>query len=358
MTSRERIIQVFDGKIPDKVPVTPRLDTKWFNNAGEEYTEKIIDKLDSYLYVDVLPDFILYFGEYARKNLETNTSGDLRKETIHTPKGPITRVLHLEKSMMDWATEHFFKSPEDIEKALSIPFEPAEPDLSEYNEWNDRIGDNGIVSVGYHNALCCPGLWLSPEDFLMYACCYHTDLVKEVLAKVTDNLIVYAQSCLDAGIRHFLVSGGELCSQTLMGPEWFSQLITPYDGKMIKYARERGGYIWYHSHGKLSKVIEMMADLGAHVISPVEKPPQGDITLPELKKLVGGKVTLAGNLDDQTVLATGDRDLIIREAKECLEAGMPGGRYLLGGTEGCVFSPENAEGYLLMTEIRDQYGVY
>ncbi len=154
------------------------------------------------------------------------------------------------------------------------------------------------------------------------------------------------------------MAGAELCSQTIMGPEWFSQLVAPYDKELINLVKSGGGYIWYHCHGKIAKIHKEIADLGFDILTPCEKPPQGDITLKELKESIGDKVCLAGNLDDLTILATGDKELIKKEAIDVLENAKEGGGFLLGGTEGCVFSPENAEGYLQMCEIRDEYGVY
>ncbi|MBI3945329.1 MAG: hypothetical protein HY321_05385, partial [Armatimonadetes bacterium] len=76
------------------------------------------------------------------------------------------------------------------------------------------------------------------------------------------------------------------------------------------------------------------------------------------KESIGDRVCLAGNLDDEALLATGDREAIRERTLECLEAAMPGGGFCLGGTEGCVFSTKNAEAYLQMCEIRDEFGVY
>lgn len=358
MNSRERILKVFNHEIPDKVPVTPRFDTKWFQNAGPEYTEKIIKTTDLALYVDTVPDYVLYLGEETRKNLIFHDDGNRKTETIRTPKGEIKRTLRLEKYMMDWATEHFFKSPEDIEKALSIPYAPPELDFSDYEKWNKRIGNEGIVGVHLMNALCCPGLWLNPEDFIIYACVSHTNLVREITAKVNENLKQFVHHCLNYGIRHFLMAGAELCSQTIMGPEWFSRLVAPFDRELIETVKSGGGYVWYHCHGKIARIHKEMSELGFDVLTPCEKPPHGDITLRELKNSIGKKVALAGNLDDLMVLATGDRDMIERETISCLKQAKENGGFLLGGAEGCVFSPENANGYLWMCEVRDKYGRY
>ena len=153
-------------------------------------------------------------------------------------------------------------------------------------------------------------------------------------------------------------SGPELASQTIMGPEWFPRFVSPYDSQVAQMIRRSGGYTWCHCHGKIAKIHKYLADLGIHVLSPCEKPPQGDIELAALKASIGRQVCLAGNLDDLSLISTSNRDIIRNESLACLKAGMPGGAYILGGTEGCVFSKENAEGYLYMCQLRDQFGVY
>ena len=42
MNSQERILTAYDRGIPDKVPVVPRLDSKWLHNAGPEIADYIL----------------------------------------------------------------------------------------------------------------------------------------------------------------------------------------------------------------------------------------------------------------------------------------------------------------------------
>jgi hypothetical protein len=358
MTSKERIITAFELDIPDKVPVSPRLDTLWLNNAGSELTKEIICKTDFIVNVDLLPDYVQYFGEQARSRCTIRTEGGRRYEKIDTPKGELTRIMRVYAGMMDWAEKHFFETPDDVDKALSIPFEMPELHFTEYRQWVDRVGDDGIVLGYIPDALCCPGLWFSPEEFIINTCALHTDLIRALLEKVSANILAMARSCLEQGVRYILIAGAELASQSLMGPEWFSKLVVTYDGSLIELIRQHGGYVWYHCHSKIRQIHKEIASMRPHLLSPCEKPPQGDIELKKLKESIGDRVCLAGNLDDEALLATGNRELIRERAQECLEAAMPGGGYILGGTEGCIFSRENAEAYLYLCELRDEYGVY
>ncbi len=358
-SSQKRILAVLNNSIPDKVPVCPRLDPKWLQNAGPELAETIIRTTDVALYIDILPDVALFFGQEARDRFRSETRDGLRHEELDTPKGTLTRLIHIETDMMDWAEKNFFDTPEDVEKALSIPYAPAQIDLTEYRHWEQRIGAEGIVLAHVGNALCCPGLWFSPENFVMQACSDATELVLQLAARVNKSIMDVTTQCLDSDIRFFMQSGAELASQTIMGPEWFDRFITPFDKPVAELIRSRGGYTWCHCHGKISAIHKQLADLGIHVLSPCEKPPlQGNIELAELKRSIGGKVCLAGNLDDLALLASGNREQIRAETLACLTAGMPGGGYMLGGTEGCVFSRNTAEAYLYMCELRDQYGKY
>jgi len=358
MTSRERILCAYHLGIPDKVPVVPRVEAKYLANAGPELAERFIRTTDVIFGLDVDPDYAVYLGEEARAGFSARTEGNLRYERIDTPRGPLTRMLHVEPGMMDWAEKHFFEGPEDVHKALSIPFRIPETDLAEYRSWCERIGDEGLVLAHIPDPLCCPGLWFSPEEYLLATCATHTDLVLELLAKVRDNELAYAQALLDLGVRHFMTSGAELASQTLMAPEWFGRIVTPFDGAVVRLIREAGGTMWYHCHGKIRDICDQMADMGIHVLTPCEAPPQGNITLAQLKARIGDRVCLAGNIDDETILASGDWDAVRAHALACLRDGMPGGGYMLSGTEGGVFSPNNAQAYLVLCELRDEYGVY
>lgn len=358
MTSRERLLTAFRGGIPDKVPVGPRLDSKWLENAGETLARRIIRTTDIVFYVDLSPDYVHFFGEEARRRCAIRTENEVRIEEIETPKGKLTRRIRIEKDMMDWAEKPFFEGPEDVEKALSIPFEPIRLDASEYEAWDERIGEEGIVLAHIPDALCCPGLGFTPDQFLIHTCATHTDLILQLLEKVSANILHTAGAVLDLGIRWIMISGPELASQTIMGPQWFPRLVTPFDTPLAGLIRERGGVTWCHCHGKIRAVHKDLAATGIHVLTPCEKPPQGDITLRELKESIGKRVCLAGNLDDLGLLASGNLKLVEQQSRECLDAAMEGGGFVLGGTEGCVFSKETAESYLFMCEVRDRYGVY
>lgn len=358
MTSKERIVTTFELEEPDKVPVCPRLDSLWLRNAGEDLSRQIIRTTDIAFYVNLLPDYVLYLGEEARGRCQTRTEGRRRYEILETPQGALTSKIHVEQNMMDWAEKHFFETPEDIDKALSIPYKAPRLDLAEYRAWEKKIDNEGIVMAHVGNALCCPGLWFSPEEYIIQACHENTDLVCRLLERVNRSIMDVTKQCLDAGIRFFMMSGPELASQTIIGPEWFPRFVSPYDSRVAQMIRQNGGYTWCHCHGKIAKIHRNFADLGIHVLSPCEKPPQGDIGLIALKASIGERICLAGNLDDLSLISTGNRDLIRDETLTCLKAGMPGGGYILGGTEGCVFSRKNAEGYLYMCELRDQFGIY
>ena len=86
MTSQERILAVLNRQIPDKVPLCPRLDPKWLQNAGPALSGQIIRTLDVALYVDLLPDVALFLGQEAADRFSAETRGVLRYETLDTPK--------------------------------------------------------------------------------------------------------------------------------------------------------------------------------------------------------------------------------------------------------------------------------
>ncbi len=358
MYSQERLVTTMHLGVADKVPVCPRVDLLWLRNAGDALAEEFIRTTDLALAVDMAETPGLYLGAGGQARHKAETRGDRRYEVLETPAGTLTRVVQLEPEMMDWDREHFFKAPEDLARALSIPYEPLRLDFREYREWERRIGREGMVMAHLPDALGCPGLWFAPEEYLVQTCMESTDLVLALLERVNRSIVDIAGQCLDAGIRFFMTSGAELASQTLMGPEWFPRLVAPYDGPVARMIRRAGGYTWCHCHGKIARIHQALADLGIHVLTPCEKPPQGDITLAALKASIGDRVCLAGNLDDLNLLSLGDRDMIRAEALAALAAGMPGGGFMLGGTEGCVFSRTNAESYLYLCEVRDAFGRY
>ena len=123
---------------------------------------------------------------------------------------------------------------------------------------------------------------------------------------------------------------------TIISPQMLRELVFPY-------FREITGSItkpWvYHSDGDISAVLPDLLELGMNAIHPLD-PAVMDIRT--VKAQFGSRVTLVGNVDI-TTLTLASPEEVKREVREVMDAGSPGGRYILssGNSLTNYVRPEN-----------------
>jgi uroporphyrinogen-III decarboxylase len=88
-----------------------------------------------------------------------------------------------------------------------------------------------------------------------------------------------------------------------------------------------------HLHGKCHDVLDDLADCGADCICPFERPPGGDITdLAEIRRVLGDRVTMNGNVHTVETLIRGTPGDVRREVERIFEQWGPDPRRLILGT--------------------------
>ena len=90
----------------------------------------------------------------------------LAHKVLHTHKGDLTNTTRIIDNVHTvWQTEHWCKSIDDVDKALSIAYEPVTWDISDYIRIKKEEGSNGLITT----TLADP-LWLTADlmDFADY----------------------------------------------------------------------------------------------------------------------------------------------------------------------------------------------
>ena len=341
MTSRERILAAMRFEKVDRVPVSP-----WhFGKVDPEgpLGRELLRKTDLIHDTGAGGDPIL--GRAAK--VDSEQRDDIRITTVHTPKGELTSKYR--RTEITGATVEFLlKEPDDIEKVLSIPYEPPDIDLSDHAKWRDRIGEEGLVLVGIVNGVATPASWFSPEGFCL-AWADAPDLVEKLTAVATERLIDYAGRLCRGGVAGFRIVGGEYASVQL-GPEGFQKLCVPYDRQLVNAIHKYGAVAHYHNHGPVMRCLEYFAEIGMDSLDPLEAPPWGDADLSEARRRLGNQVCFCGNLDDMEVVNRLPTEEVLAIARERLEAAGDRG-FMLGGTTSGTFGEQGARNFIAMAEM-------
>lgn len=157
-----------------------------------------------------------------------------------------------------------------------------------------------------------------------------------------------------------LIDGFALCSDycfntsPFYSTELFDEFIVPYLKEIIKVYRGMGYYSIKHTDGNIMPILQQMVDCEPDALHSID--PQGGVDLAEVKRLVGDKVCLIGNVNCG-LLQTGIEEECITDIKRSLSQGMEGWGYIFS-TSNCVYTGLSLKRYELMHKIWRQYGVY
>ena len=392
MTSRERLMAVLQHKLPDRVPVSTYDMTGWHydpRDVQDDTTDlnAYVKREISYTYLtgwwNREPSYAnlmaylrekadcLYMTDVPMQNayVARNTHIDQWKEgkstytriTLATPRGDLSQLFRVDEGVYTaWEIEHRIKDETDIEKYLSIPYEPVEPDVSHVQEQDAFLGDRGIMLIDVPDPLVEVFGLFSMQDFLMFAYS-EEELMFKLLDKAFEEQYDFLQTILKKGVGPlFRFSGPEVCTPPFLPNEFFEKFVVKYDKRLIRLIHDYGQYARIHAHGKVKSVLKYMLDMEVDATDPVEAPPSGDCSIAEAKAICGDRMCLFGNVqlrDLETLDAKRMRENMVR----LMEEGKPGGNFVVLPTAtplNVPLSPRTEENFRIMVDTALELGAY
>jgi len=367
MTSKERLLAVLRHEQPDRVPIsTYELNghdkESWYNKQPSyaALMEVIREKTDC-LY-GCSPRWRNLGEEKVRE--KTNRREGTRTYTtvtLHTPKGDLTASTMKEDGLYTtWTTEHFLKDLDDLDKWLSIPFEPSPVDVSHIVAERERLGDRGIMLVDVADPICYMAELFEFGEFLVQVMTNPQRMLRamDVLA---ERILSDLKEALEKGAGPtWRLVGPEYGSLPFMPVEGFRTFVAGYGRRIIEMIHDYGGSVRVHCHGRVRELLPIFVEMGADGTDPIEAPPSGDVTLAEAKKMVGEELALFGNLQLRD-LEYVEPDEMERIVVECMAAAKAGGGYVILPTAAPINAPlkdRTRDNYLRFIDAALKYGSY
>jgi len=152
-------------------------------------------------------------------------------------------------------------------------------------------------------------------------------LIEERFEQTTEFVIGLFKTYAEAGAKIFF-EGGDIAfkSGPLINPKYISQYILPCMKRVTEAVHEWGGKIIFHSDGDITTLLDFIVEAGFDGLHCLE-PPYVDLNL--VKKKVGNKLCLLGNIDTSHVLVKGTQKEVEDAVKHAIKALGPGGGYML-----------------------------
>jgi uroporphyrinogen decarboxylase len=355
MTSRERLLTVIRGEIPDCVPVAPD-----FSNmiparlTGMPFWDLYLYRKkpiwEAYIECAKHFDIDSVMDGYFPLTFPEETAGGPEWETFVVRRDAgmiVTQRSYLDGRRRVWTptvTVYYVADPPTWSVTPDKVGLPPEPKTWEPLEGVREVdtgpeglkhvlglmGDQGLVGVrlgstlALHNEAAILNYYDHPE--------LHDTWVEQRIRAVERRFELIQKMDVRPD---FLTVGG---SGTLVfqSPEIFRRLALPAVKRGIELATAAGFPTQVHSCGPETELVRIMAnETDLTIIDPLEIPPMGDCNLAELKREVGHKIVLKGNLHTTEVMLRGSTDDVRRAAIQAMRDGGTGGRFILSTGDQC-----------------------
>lgn len=371
MTSRERILTALRGSQPDRVPVT-LYEHSPFNNdwPNREPSYAPLIELEARLgdsFVAAPIDCPVFLGDpnVVRGSEEKQADGTVVIQTdIETPKGPLRAVSRRDPGLMtNWQIEPLIKTTEDVERVLAMPDPPGDVDADRLTDLEKQVGSEGVLTFSVGDAIGHVVSLYDFEEFVMT--CYSDDGPIRALLERAQSQVLRAIERIGAVVENavFRLWGPEYCGEPLMDPRvYFPRYVVEQDRTATDAIHRTGNLSVIHCHGKLRAILEMIKEIGADGLEPIETLPMAtaDVTMAEVKQTLGDRMCLMGGMQAQT-LETSSADAVEAQAKEVIEAGAAGGGLILLPTSAPFMVPLTEKclaNFQTMFEAVHKYGQY
>ncbi|MDO8683498.1 MAG: uroporphyrinogen decarboxylase family protein [Armatimonadota bacterium] len=238
---------------------------------------------------------------------------------------------------------------------ISVSFGPSNPDdiLETVRGIRRIVGDKYLIAGLIDGTMSIPsGQSMVP---LTMRIADDPDALKAELESNVDHAIERAARMADAGINVALMCA-DYCFNTgpFLSPSMFREFVTPYLTRQVAEMRKLGLYTVKHTDGNIMPILDQLVESGAHALHSID--PQAGVDLKEVKRLVGNKIALCGNVRCDYLQAGTIADTIV-DAERSLRDGMPGGGYFFC-TSNTPFIGMPLENYLAAMNVRALLGWY
>ncbi len=381
MTGRERLLAALRGACPDRVPISTYelvgFNSRAFENLDPSYARlmQAVRALTDCVCMwephsnaaaaktDHLGDFLETTSHAVEMETVSSQQGNrtVVHRTLHTPQGGLTSVCEVFANLQTvWKTEHWCKSIEDVERLLSVPYEPVDYDFSDAARIRSEVGQHGIIMSTVFDPLGWAVDMMRLEDVLLWA---YTEPAhfQRTLGRIHERSLENLRRRLRSGVVDlYRIAGPEVATPPYMHREAFERYVLPYVKDMVALIHDHNCLVRIHCHGRIGSVLDLLAATGAEALDPCEGPPDGDVPLGDVKAQIGDRMCLFGNLQPK-VLERGSRAEIRQAVQQCMDAAKAGGGYVIMPTAAPIETPlpeKITDNYLWYIESARALGEY
>ena len=367
MTSKERLLAVLNGQIPDRVPIST-YELCGYNSLSFENQEPSYKKLMDFIRAHT--DSLTMWNPPAQAvgpepDIEVlrweENEYHVQKTIIRTPGRDLTMTAkYTDKIKTVWNVEHLCKDIEDVDAWLALPDRPLSYSRGDYDRVVSELGEHGIIMASLSDPICTAMEIMEFGEATVWALT-EPEHFKRTLEEIHRRNMRDLQNMLEVcPVDLYRICGPEYATPPYLSPKQFEAFVYTYLCDMTALIHKYGKKVRIHSHGKVGRVLEMMLDTGADAVDPCEAPPDGDIALADVKKMAAGRAVIFGNLQLK-LLENGSEEEVRQEVRLCMDSAKAGGGYVIMPTASPInipLSPKTERNYMAFIDEALKLGAY
>lgn len=332
MTSRERLLAVFSGRDPDRIPWSPLVDYYFLGEMDivEAAQELGFDCMERHV-----PGFALPFGASVKVTYdppvkETLFEDERRIITIYeTPLGELREVK--EKTPIckyGFTTKHLLEGPEDLKRYKYLLESMVIRSLKDsFIERDKRLGEHGLAVPSAPmtpiQQLLQSLIGLEKTIYMLYD---YPQEMKEILGLLHERNREVYRILMDYPSPLFIAY--EDTSTTVMSPKLYEEWSMPFINEYADLAHEAGKLYITHMCGQLYGLTSLLKNGDMDGIDSLCPPTTGNLEAYQARSLLGEEKILIGGIDPPALFKMTPEeteDYALRILKEMA----PGKRFIL-----------------------------
>jgi uroporphyrinogen decarboxylase len=354
VTSRERVLAVFAGEVPDRVPCWLGASPEWKAMAKARAGLAT----DEDLAVFVGDDFRRVYARYAGPpEMSPDRAFRHPEATSRTPFGvertgygygqPVSHPLAAARTVADieryrWPDPSWLDVSRVREEALA---------------WGGRYAVlGGDWSPFYHDAIDLMGM----ESF-MVAMVENPAVVDALLRRMVDYYFQVSLSIFEAaaGAIDVFFIGNDFGTQNgpVVGEALFRRYFQPHLARLARLGHDFGLKVMMHCCGGFFPLIPALIEAGLDGLQALQ-PSARDMAPARLKAAFGGRIVFNGCIDTQHWLIEGTPDRARRKTREVLEVMKPGGGYIASPSHDYILPETQVDNVFALYETVREFGGY
>ena len=312
MTERERLLAVYRGETPDRVPFFLDL-SHWFYekfkvpfDLSVAVTEPEWDLIAYHKKVRAgfyIPNRIACHSVSYPEDVQTSARVDETSAgpeitwAIETPIGRIQRKRLWRDDSYSWNVSEWGISTEQDLRVLGYALSRAQfqPEFDRYHAWTEALGDLGLLymPMGYSAMGQLLNYWMGIEK-TMFATADMPEVLEEVVEQINTRLLDLID-LLCSGPAEVIVLGDNFSSD-VQSPRFFRKWSAKYYTEAFRRIRAAGKFSAVHVDGRMRGLLKVFAGIGCDAIDAVTPAPMGDMTPEECRDEAGPNLILSGGV--------------------------------------------------------------